>query len=134
MLQGILSSKRYTQVEGLDYKETFAPLAELHYQMSSLGRNCSRMVPIPNGCAKCFFAWRLKKKKFICYVYQGRVNRGNTLCRPQKSLYGLKQASRNWYARFFKAICKVDFVQSLAGYSLFTKYVNKYFTIVYIYR
>ena len=55
------------------------------------------------------------------------------VCRLQKSLYGLKQASRSWYSKFSHAICKLSFVHSLANDSLFTKTEGDSFTTVLIY-
>lgn len=55
------------------------------------------------------------------------------MCRLNKSLYGLKQASRNWFSKFSTAIKKTGFYQSLADYSLFAKVNGDSFTGVLIY-
>lgn len=57
----------------------------------------------------------------------------NLVCRLNKSLYGLKQASRNWYSKFSCAIRKAGFKQSMADYSLFTRVHGDSFTAVLIY-
>lgn len=55
------------------------------------------------------------------------------VCRLNKSLYGLKQASRNWYSKFSVAIQKAGYKQSMADYSLFTQVYGDSFTAILIY-
>ncbi|TXG47930.1 hypothetical protein EZV62_027224 [Acer yangbiense] len=50
-----------------------------------------------------------------------------------KSLYGLKQASRNWFSTFVNTIQKAGYQQSKTDYSLFTKAQGTSFTTVLIY-
>ncbi|PKI32774.1 hypothetical protein CRG98_046822 [Punica granatum] len=54
-------------------------------------------------------------------------------CRLQKSLYGLRQASRNWFSKFTSALRNYGFSQSEADHSLFTLQRDKKFLAVLVY-
>lgn len=57
----------------------------------------------------------------------------NVVCRLRKSLYGLKQASRQWFARLTSEMLHQGFVQSQYDSSLFLKQASTSFIIAAIY-
>ncbi|KAL6313370.1 hypothetical protein AAG906_001081 [Vitis piasezkii] len=59
--------------------------------------------------------------------------RENQVCHLHKLLYGLKKASRQWFAKFSTVVQAVGFTQSKADYSLFTCRKSKSFTALLIY-
>lgn len=55
------------------------------------------------------------------------------MCRLVKSLYGLKQASRQWNLKLTKALLRADFKQSNLDHSLFIKKKEADLVIILIY-
>ncbi|XP_022865486.1 uncharacterized protein LOC111385334 [Olea europaea var. sylvestris] len=55
------------------------------------------------------------------------------VCKLHKSLYGLKQASRQWFIKLTTALKRANFKQSKADYSLFVRSQDGKFTTLLIY-
>ena len=65
------------------------------------------------------------------FVVEGKERMG---CRLKKSIYGLKQASRQWYLKFDSTIRKFGFQENIEDNCVYAKFKNgKYiFLILYV--
>lgn len=55
------------------------------------------------------------------------------MCKLQRSLYGLKQASRQRDTKLTDRLASFGYIQSKSNYSLFTMNSSKGFTVIFVY-
>ncbi|GKE32723.1 putative RNA-directed DNA polymerase [Tanacetum coccineum] len=92
--------KGVTQMEGVDYHDTFTPVAKLVTVLTLLAIVVKRDWMIHQLDVNNAFLHGDLSEEIYMKIPQGFVKDGDTrICRLRKSLYGLKQASHNWYKK-----------------------------------
>ncbi len=105
-----LVAKGYSQVEGVDFNETFAPMAKFTTIRCILAIGSTMDLEIHQMDVKTAFLNGELEEDIYMDQPQGFVHDGkeHLVCKLKKSLYGLKQSPRAWYQRidmFFTHEC-----------------------------
>jgi hypothetical protein len=124
-----LVAKGYLQVKGLDFDETFAPVARLESIRILLAYATHRYFKIYHMDGKSAFLNGPIKE--VVYVEQPLgfedEEYPNHVYKLYKAIYGLKQAPRAWYEWLRDFLIDNGFRIGKADSTVFTRKVQRYF-------
>src|SRR3954468_20991041 len=131
-----LVAKGFRQVQGVDYDETFSPVAMLKSVRIMLAIAAYFDYEIWQMDVKTAFLNGNIEEELYMIQPKGFVDPkdANKVCKLQRSIYGLKQASRSWNLRFDEVIKEFGFVQTYGEACIYKKVSgsNVAFLILYV--
>ncbi|GJU81501.1 retrovirus-related pol polyprotein from transposon TNT 1-94 [Tanacetum coccineum] len=130
-----LVAQRYNQQEGIDYDETYAPVARLESIRILLAYACALDFKLfEMGVKNAFLNGFINEEVYLAQP-PGFIDfaKPNHVYRLKKALYGLKQAPKAWYDRLKAFLIKHDYTMGMVDNTLFTKKKDPNLIIVQIY-
>src|SRR4051812_48819202 len=131
-----LVAKGFRQIQGVDYDETFSPLAMLKSVRIMLAIVAYFDYEIWQMDVKTVFLNGNIEEELYMIQPKGFVDPkdANKVCKLQRSIYGLNQASRSWNLRFDEVIKEFGFVQTYGEACIYKKVSgsNVAFLILYV--
>ena len=118
-----LVAKGFRQIQGVDYEETFSPVAKLKSVRIMLAIAAFYDYEIWQMDVKTAFLNGNLKEELYMMQPEGFVDPkgANKVCKLQRSIYGLVQASRSWNIRFNEVIKAFGFIQVYGEACLYKK-------------
>jgi hypothetical protein len=118
-----LVAQGYNQQEGIDYDETFAPVARLESIRILLAYACAHNFKLFQMDVKSAFLNGVINEEVYVAQPPGFINfeKPNHVYKLKKAFYGLKQAPKAWYDRLKTFLVDHKYTMGLVDNTLFTK-------------
>jgi hypothetical protein len=130
-----LMAKGFTQREGIDYTEIFSPVSckdSLRIIMTLVAHYDLELHQM--DVKTSFINGDLLENVYMAQpkglAIKGKEHMG---CHMRKSIYGLKQASRQWYLKFDETIRSFDFKENEEDSCIYAKFRNRKFIFLILY-
>ncbi|GJR73330.1 retrovirus-related pol polyprotein from transposon TNT 1-94 [Tanacetum coccineum] len=128
-------AKGYGQKEGIDFEESFAPVARLEAVRILVAYAAYKNFPIYQMDVKMAFLNGPLKEEVFVRQPDGFVDPDfpNHVYRLKKALYGLKQAPRAWFDKLSSFLIEHHFTKGIVDPTLFTRRHGDVILLVQIY-
>src|SRR6202522_895751 len=129
-----LVAKGFTQIYGVDYYETYAPVAKLASFRLLLALAARNSWPVDTFNFDSAYLNTYLKEDEVVYLEQPigyeTKNRREWVWKLLKTLYGLKQGARNWYDALCQALNELGFTRTEADHGVFFREVGTHIIIL----
>ena len=128
-------AKGFKQREGVDYFDTYAPVARIIsirvlLALASIYKFIVHQMDVKTAFLNGDLDDEVYMKQLEGFVLP--INE-KKVCKLVKSLYGLKQASKQWHEKFDLVILSDSFVHNSSDKCMYSKFTKEYEVIVCLY-
>jgi hypothetical protein len=125
----------YTQEEGIDYTDVFAPVARIEVVRIFLAFIASKNLKIIQLDVKCVFLYGVIEEEVYVCQSPGFEDPDfpDYVCKLDKALYGLYQAPRKWYETLSEFLLKHGYEIGTIDKILFIKITKSNLVLVQVY-
>lgn len=118
-----LVAKGYSQRKGVDFKETYAPVVRYESVRTLLSIAAAKDLEIIQLDVKTAFLHGDLEEEIYLEQPEGYQKPGQEelVCKLNKSIYGLRQASRTWNSKFDGILKSIGFKRSDADHCVYTR-------------
>lgn len=122
------------QIKGKDYKHTFSPVAKFATVRALIALATAKKWELNQlDINNAFLHGYLEEEVYMKPPPGYNKGKPGEVCNLKRSIYGLKQASRQWNLELCKLLKRLEFDQAMRYYSLFSKVKDGKWTIVLVY-
>ena len=118
-------AKGYAQIEGIDFFDTYAPTCKPETFRILLATAARKDLYLGQMDVKSAYLHSKIEEEIYLEQPDGFVKKANSgqklVCKLNKSIYGLKQAAKNWYEALTSLLLKKGFKRSCNDYCLFVR-------------
>jgi hypothetical protein len=128
-------ARGFSQKEGIDYEETFAPVARYTSIRTIIALATKMKWKLHQMDVKTAFLNGVIEEEVYIEKPQGFEveERKSYVCRLKKAFYGLKQAPRAWYGRIDSFLTSLGFTKSKADSNIYFKIMDNEPVILLLY-
>ena len=127
-----LVARGYKQREGIDYRETFAPVARIESIRLLLAICALKRYDLAQFDVSSAFLHGTIEEEIYMEAPQG-IDIANGRClKLKKALYGLKQAPKCWNSKFDSVMRQLDFVPTICDPCIYVSSCHPIYVAVYV--
>ncbi|RWR73399.1 Gag-protease-integrase-RT-RNaseH polyprotein [Cinnamomum micranthum f. kanehirae] len=130
-----LVAKGFTQREGIDYNETYSPVSKKDSFRIIMALVAHFNLKLHQMDVKTAFLNGNLEEEVYMEQPEGFIKQSEKklVCKLKKSIYGLKQASRQWYIKFNCVITAFEFTENVVDHCIYLKISGSKFIILVLY-